>query len=138
MDSFYITLPSNAFFDVYPDNTKSNYTTQFNSPLALDGNYEVALANITCTPNIKNDYGEIIIKNYSDFNPNFFQLFSKLKTELLLELYDAKILHDKINNQLHEFITFNQILLNSILIFNHFKVRNYKSSLLNKLLIPKQ
>ena len=30
MDNFYIKLPSNASFDVYPDNTKSNYTTQFN------------------------------------------------------------------------------------------------------------
>ena len=39
MDSFNIILPSNASFDVYPDNTKSNYTTRFNSPLALDGNY---------------------------------------------------------------------------------------------------
>ena len=35
MDSFYITLPSNASFNVHPDNKKSNYTTQFNSPLML-------------------------------------------------------------------------------------------------------
>ena len=47
-----------------------------------------------------------------------------MKPELLLELYDAKNLHDKINNQLQEFITFNQILLNSILIFNHLKLKN--------------
>ena len=33
MDSFHIALPSNASFDVYPDNKKSNNTTQFNSPL---------------------------------------------------------------------------------------------------------
>ena len=49
MDSFYVTLPSHASFDVYPDNKKSNYNTQFNTPLILDGNYEVTLAHITCT-----------------------------------------------------------------------------------------
>ena len=40
MDSFYVTLPSNASFDVYPDNKKSNYTTQLNTPLVLDGPYQ--------------------------------------------------------------------------------------------------
>ena len=49
--------------DTHPNNKKSNYTTQFSTPIVLDGNYEVALANITCTPNIRNDYGKIIIKN---------------------------------------------------------------------------
>ena len=39
----------------------------------------------------------------------------------------------KIKNQLQEFITFYQILLNSILIFNHLKVINYKSSLSTQL-----
>ena len=71
MDSFYVTLPSNASFNIYPDNKKSNYTTQFNTPLILDGNYEVALANITCTPNIKIDYGHIVIKKYIDQFPYF-------------------------------------------------------------------
>ena len=61
---FYVTLPSNASMNIYPDNKKSNYTTQFNTPIRLDGNYEVALANITCTPNIKNDYGALIITNF--------------------------------------------------------------------------
>ena len=71
MDSFYVTLPSNASFDIYPNNKESNFTTQFNTPLVLDGNYEVAVANIICTPHIKNDYGTIIIKNYIDQFPNF-------------------------------------------------------------------
>ena len=31
MDSFYVTLPSNASFNIYPDNKKSNYTSQFNT-----------------------------------------------------------------------------------------------------------
>ena len=37
-----------------------------------------------------NNYGEIVLKNYNEFNLNFFQLFSKMKPELLIELYDAK------------------------------------------------
>ena len=57
MDNFYVTLPSNASFDIYPDNKKSHFTTQFNTIMVLDGYYEVARANIICTPNIKNDYG---------------------------------------------------------------------------------
>ena len=61
---FYVTLPSNASMDTHPDNKKSNYTTQFSTPIVLDGNYEVALANITCTPNIRNDYGVIRITNF--------------------------------------------------------------------------
>ena len=44
---FYVTLPSNASMNVHPDNKKSDYTTQFNTPIVLEGNYEVALANIT-------------------------------------------------------------------------------------------
>ena len=61
---FYVTLPSNASMDVYPNNKKSNYTTQFSTPIVLDVNYEVALANVTCTPHIRNDYGKIFINNF--------------------------------------------------------------------------
>ena len=69
---FYVTLPSNASMDTHPDNKKSNYSTQLSTPIVLDGNYEVALANITCTPNIRNDYGKIIINNFlSKYYPFF-------------------------------------------------------------------
>ena len=69
MDQFYVTLPSNASMNIFPNNKKSNYTTQFNTPIVLDGNYEVALANITCTPNIINDLGYINIKNLHEVYP---------------------------------------------------------------------
>ena len=52
--------------------TKKNYTTQFNTPLVLDGPYEVALANITLTPNISNIYGKIIIRNFLSHMPSVF------------------------------------------------------------------
>ena len=117
MDSFYVTLPSNASFDVYPDNKKSNYTTQFNTPLVLDGPYEVALANITCTPNIKNDYGEIVIKNFLSHMPLVFDDNNKLD-DLSLDLSDAKNLRDKINTDVQEYITFNQIIITSWMKFH--------------------
>ena len=114
MESFYVTLPSNASFDVYPDNKKSNYTTQFNTPLILDGPYEVALANITCTPNIRNDYGEIIIKNFLSHLPLIFDDNNNNNlNELSLDLSDAKNLRDKINTDVQEYITFNQIIITS-------------------------
>ena len=44
--SFYVTLPSNACHDIYPDNNNSSYTVQLSQPIELVGPYEVALAEI--------------------------------------------------------------------------------------------
>ena len=111
MDSFYVTLPSNASMNIYPDNKKSNYTTQFNTPIRLDGNYEVALANITCTPNIRNDYGVIRITNfyrllYPFLPPDAFPLIP-------LKLKNVKNIADKIN-ELQEQVVFVQVFLNTL------------------------
>ena len=65
--NFYVTLSSYGSMSVYPDNKKSNLTILFNTPLVLDGNFEVALANITCTHIIKNDDGKIIVKNFNKY-----------------------------------------------------------------------
>lgn len=43
MENFYVTLPSNASMDVYPDNAISHYTTRLRQPLDLEGQWEVAL-----------------------------------------------------------------------------------------------
>ena len=45
MSQFYITLPSDASSDVYPDNTVANYTTKLSQRIHLNGEYEVALAD---------------------------------------------------------------------------------------------
>lgn len=50
--SFYLTLPSNVSFDIYSNNTQSNYTTQLKTPLELDDNYEVALTEFFCSSRI--------------------------------------------------------------------------------------
>ena len=43
---FYITLPSNASLDVYPNNTLTKYTVRLPRTLYLKEGYEVALAEI--------------------------------------------------------------------------------------------
>lgn len=45
-DSFYVTLPSNASHDIFPNNDSSNYTISLSHPIELQGPYEVALAEI--------------------------------------------------------------------------------------------
>ena len=94
--------------NIHPNNKKSNYTTQFNTPIILDGNYEVALANITCTPNIRMDYGSIIFKNLREF-----YLFLPEDFKLRFELFDVKNIEDKINNELQQQITFFQFMIHN-------------------------
>ena len=43
---FYLTLPSNSSIDYYSDNTLTNYVTQLQKPIELDGAWEVGLAEI--------------------------------------------------------------------------------------------
>ena len=44
--SFYITLPSNACKEIYPDNKASEYKTRLVRPIYLNHQYEVALVQI--------------------------------------------------------------------------------------------
>lgn len=49
MSSFYVTLPSNASLDVYPNNTLTDYHVELPVPIHLDGKYEVALHSMQYT-----------------------------------------------------------------------------------------
>jgi hypothetical protein len=44
--SFYLTLPSNASQNDYPDNTKTHFKTKLKVPVYLEGTYEVALVEL--------------------------------------------------------------------------------------------
>ena len=46
MDSFKVYLPSNTSSDVFPNNTASDYTTRFDTPLELKGQWEVGLESV--------------------------------------------------------------------------------------------
>ena len=43
MTDFFITLPSNSNFDLFPDNSVTDYTVNFTRPLPIDETYEIAL-----------------------------------------------------------------------------------------------
>ena len=68
------------------------------------------LANITCTPNIKNDYGSLLITNLYKllypFIPNQYG-------DLPLKLFNVKNLQDKINES-EEQLVFFQVFLNTL------------------------
>ena len=44
---FYLTLPSNASLDVFPDNKTTEYRVKLPQPIELDGNWEVGLYSIS-------------------------------------------------------------------------------------------
>ena len=98
--------------DVYPYNKKSNYTTEFSTPIVLDGNYEVALANITCTPNIRNDFGIIFTNN---FLSKYYPFFPKDGMNMLpIRLLNVKKLEDEINEGQEQILfiqTFSNLFL---------------------------
>lgn len=49
ISNFYVTLPSTASLHEFPNNTQSSYRTKLNTPLVLNGDWEVALSEI-CMP----------------------------------------------------------------------------------------
>ena len=44
---FYLTLPSNASLDVFPDNKTTEYRVKLPQPVELDGSWEVGLYSIS-------------------------------------------------------------------------------------------
>lgn len=64
MNDFYITLPSNASANTFPNNTQANYTTLLSSPILLDGDYEVALAEIDYSTKIECNMGTLELSSY--------------------------------------------------------------------------
>src|SRR5258705_5220337 len=46
MDELYLTLPSNASMDLYPDNTLTHYNVQLPDLIELSGEHEIGLAQI--------------------------------------------------------------------------------------------
>lgn len=61
--SLYVTLPSNSSTVDYPANRQSNYTTTINPPIVLNGPSEVALVDITYSPQITINLGTIQLLN---------------------------------------------------------------------------
>ena len=71
LDEFYVTLPSNASMDYFPDNTQSSYRTKLFSPIVISGQWEVALSEVFMSRNWfnvnshNNSYSVTLIKEES-------------------------------------------------------------------------
>jgi len=55
---FHLTLPSNSSMDCYPSNPAAQFTTKLPHPLSLEGDWEVALTEISVPDmfhNVKKD-----------------------------------------------------------------------------------
>jgi hypothetical protein len=48
MSRFYLTLPSNASMEVYPNNTAAQFQTKLSSKMELEGEWEAGLVEISC------------------------------------------------------------------------------------------
>ena len=60
MDSFYMQLPSNACPVMHKDNTASLYNTTLDTPISLEGQWEVALSEVSYSNSINTFAGEQI------------------------------------------------------------------------------
>lgn len=71
LEEFYVSLPSNSSMDYFPENTQASYRTKLSSPLALSGEWEVALTEIFMSRNWfnvgnhKNSYSVDIVREES-------------------------------------------------------------------------
>lgn len=59
--SFYLTLPSNASMNIFPNNTQANYTTLLARSIDLNDRFEVGLAEISYINSYTVDIGTITI-----------------------------------------------------------------------------
>lgn len=82
MNNFYVTLPSNSSMNVFPNNTKSNFTTLLSQAIQLNGDYEVALTNVSFPSRFNVDCGQIKIKNLNCV----FNILTNIHTDITLDL----------------------------------------------------
>jgi len=69
MSQFYLTLPSNASMNVYPNNTVAQYTTKLANTVELDGDWEVGLVEIIYVhtwENVRSREYEVSIKELTN------------------------------------------------------------------------
>lgn len=105
--SFYLTLPSNASMDMYPNNVVSNFITSLQNPIKLEGEWVVALTKIIYRNSIESLVGifTIMTKNNVSTVPikikelnNFSEVMTQIKKEL--EPYSASLVVTEIEGTL--------------------------------------
>lgn len=65
MDSFYVELVSNASMNIYKDNTLASFTNFLPEQINLDGEWDVALSEITC-PSLYHNVTDGTFKFFND------------------------------------------------------------------------
>ena len=56
MDSFHVYLPSNACYDLYPNNSASDYQTRLDQAIELEGQWEVGVESIVYTSHVDDKF----------------------------------------------------------------------------------
>jgi hypothetical protein len=103
--SFYLTLPSTASSLEFPENKQSCFTTLFQPPIDLIGEYSVALTEICCSNRIKLELGTLTF-------PNPFKGFNRIeKFQILIEGFNGQSAIEfiqNLNNEIKHRIVFEE------------------------------
>jgi len=102
--AFYITLPSNACMDLYPNNTLQNFTVKISNSIQLHGAYEVALVEVLYPNLFRTFFGILNIISYDNDNEQEYciQLFTYENKKLSSQI-------DLINKQISDVTGVNKI-----------------------------
>lgn len=99
--SFYVTLPSNASINAFPNNTQANYTKLMLKSIQLNDRYQVGLAEISYTQSISSNIWSCTIYQESTLNQTFKKPFGTRNFDTITEdciLFENLIV--KINNEI--------------------------------------
>lgn len=95
---FYLTLPSNASYSVFPRNTASVYKTQLSEPIELEGDWEVGLVEISYSKSWnsipENEYVIVDEKKFCIYEgqySSFADLFRYLNDDIKVAKEDKEI-----------------------------------------------
>jgi hypothetical protein len=91
-DGIWLTLPSNASMDIYPNNTLQRYTTRLSSPMNLHSSYEVALAQISFPNSFSRDSAVVLRSAEEEARILTYELIDLPEYERLLPLDHSYLL----------------------------------------------
>lgn len=87
--SFYLTLPSTASAREIPGNRQTNFTTLYRPAIELQGNYEVALCEITYSTRYLVDLGALTLHNPYGFSSLGENIGRQATTQFKLEAFNG-------------------------------------------------
>ncbi|KAF8790008.1 hypothetical protein HNY73_005096 [Argiope bruennichi] len=79
---FYVTLPSDSSMNYFPSNTQSSYRTKLSAPIILNGEWEVALSEISIPHNWFN-----ITANHN----NFYTILYEKEEVVVMDKFEQEI-----------------------------------------------